>query len=136
MPARTMPPITSMVASNKPSLRAKLGLVEEVDSALRGSLTRPLQDPGRDFCLESRHEDGRPRFHFPAPGKATIFCQKSARLLLDKRMTSWEVAEKLGSGLARLPQRLKPHSKQSSYRSGKPLRHPKASATPSFSAAC
>jgi hypothetical protein len=34
------------------------------------------------------------------------------------------------------PQRLKPHSKQCRYRSGKPLRHPKSSATPTFSAAC
>jgi hypothetical protein len=30
------------------------------------------------------------------------------------------------------PQRLKPHSRQSSYRSGEPLRHPKSSAKSSF----
>src|ERR1035437_6457812 len=30
------------------------------------------------------------------------------------------------------PQRLKPNSKQGSYRSGKPLRHPKATAAPFF----
>src|ERR1019366_7419089 len=35
------------------------------------------------------------------------------------------------SSAAVSPQRLKPHSKQCSSRSGKPLRHPKSSATPS-----
>jgi hypothetical protein len=34
------------------------------------------------------------------------------------------------------PQRLKPDSKQCTYRSGKPLRHPKSSTTPTFSASC
>src|SRR5208283_4754054 len=34
------------------------------------------------------------------------------------------------------PQRLKPNSKQSTYRSGKPLRHPKTTATSTFSASC
>src|SRR5208282_5463667 len=35
-----------------------------------------------------------------------------------------------------VPQRLKPHSKQGGYRSGEPLRHPKSSATSTFSASC
>jgi hypothetical protein len=48
----------------------------------------------------------------------------------------WQAAEKVVSGPESRPQRLKPDSKQSGYRSGKPLRHPKSGATPSFSAAC
>ena len=49
--------------------------------------------------------------------------------------TSREVAEKVASEREPRPQRLKPHSKQGGYRSGEPLRHPKSSATSSFSAA-
>jgi hypothetical protein len=45
-----------------------------------------------------------------------------------------EAAEKVVSAQESRPQRLKPHSNQCSYRSGKPLRHPKSSARASFSA--
>jgi hypothetical protein len=45
-------------------------------------------------------------------------------------------AEEVASKREPRPQRLKPHSKQGGYRSGEPLRHPKSSATPSFSASC
>jgi hypothetical protein len=38
------------------------------------------------------------------------------------------LSDKVVSDLAPIPRRLKPESKQSSYRSGKPLRHPKSSA--------
>jgi len=44
------------------------------------------------------------------------------------------VAEKVFPEREFLPQRLKPHSKQCTYRSAKALRHPKSRAKPSFSA--
>jgi len=47
-----------------------------------------------------------------------------------------EAAEKLVRDQTVSPQRLKPDSKQSSYRSAQALRHPKSSAKLSFSAAC
>jgi hypothetical protein len=47
-----------------------------------------------------------------------------------------QAAEKGIAGLQPCPQRLKPDSKQCTYRSGKPLRHPKSSTTPTFSASC
>jgi hypothetical protein len=50
--------------------------------------------------------------------------------------TTEEAAEELIPGQTVLPQRLKPDSKQSSYRSAEALRHPKPSAKWSFSAAC
>jgi hypothetical protein len=71
--------------------------------------------------------------------------------LLGRGGTAEEAAEKLIPEQSLRPQRLKPHSKQCSYRSaealhpitpkpgvlGAPaLRHPKSSATPTFSAAC
>jgi hypothetical protein len=42
---------------------------------------------------------------------------------------SYEAAEKLAFEPRVRPQRLKPNSKQSSYRSGEALRHPKSNAT-------
>ena len=50
--------------------------------------------------------------------------------------TAEQAAEKLIPDQTVLPQRLKPDSKQSSYRSAEALRHPKSSAKLSFSAAC
>jgi hypothetical protein len=50
--------------------------------------------------------------------------------------TAKQLAEKIVSERKPLPQRLKPYSKQCSYRSGKPLRQPKSSAIPTFSADC
>jgi hypothetical protein len=50
--------------------------------------------------------------------------------------TAEEAAEKLIPDQTVLPQRLKPESKQSSYRSAEALRHPKSSAKLRFSAAC
>src|ERR1019366_2962893 len=47
-----------------------------------------------------------------------------------------QAAEKVASGQEPRPQRLKPHSKQCSYRSAEALRHPKSRAKSSFSAAC
>jgi hypothetical protein len=49
--------------------------------------------------------------------------------------TAEETAEKIIPERSLRPQRLKPHSKQCSYRSAEALRHPKSSATPTFSAA-
>jgi hypothetical protein len=46
------------------------------------------------------------------------------------------LAEKVVSEREPCLQRLKPDSKQCTYRSGEPLRHPKPTATPSFSASC
>jgi hypothetical protein len=43
-----------------------------------------------------------------------------------------QAAEKVIPERELSPQRLKPHSKQCSYRSGKPLRHPKSSTTSIF----
>ncbi len=50
--------------------------------------------------------------------------------------TAKQLAEKVVSEQEPRPQRLKPRSKQYSCRSGEPLRHPKASASATFSAAC
>src|SRR5260370_41813174 len=50
--------------------------------------------------------------------------------------TAEQAAEKVVSEQEPRPQRLKPHSKQCSYRSAEALRHPKSRATSSFSAAC
>jgi hypothetical protein len=47
-----------------------------------------------------------------------------------------QAAEKVASGQEPRPQRLKPHSKQCSYRSAEALRHPKSQAKSSFSATC
>jgi hypothetical protein len=47
-----------------------------------------------------------------------------------------QLAEKVIPDREPRPQRLKPNSKQGSYRSGKPLRHPKATAAPVFSSSC
>src|ERR1019366_1664823 len=47
-----------------------------------------------------------------------------------------QAAEKVASGQEPRPQRLKPHSKQCSYRSAEALRHPKSQAKPTFSATC
>jgi hypothetical protein len=49
--------------------------------------------------------------------------------------TAEQLAEKVGVEQKSRPQRLKPHSKQCSYRSAEALRHPKSSARSSFSAA-
>src|ERR1035437_3288837 len=48
--------------------------------------------------------------------------------------TAEQAAEKVASGQEPRPQRLKPHSKQCSYRSAEALRHPKSRAKSSFSA--
>jgi len=50
--------------------------------------------------------------------------------------TAEEAAEKVVRDQTVSPQRLKPDSKQSSYRSAEALRHPKSTAKLSFSAAC
>jgi hypothetical protein len=50
--------------------------------------------------------------------------------------TAEQAAEKVVSGQESRPQRLKPDSKQCTYRSSEALRHPKSRATSSFSAAC
>jgi hypothetical protein len=49
-------------------------------------------------------------------------------------LTALEAAEKVVPERELCPQRLKPHSKQCSYRNAEALRHPKSRATPSFSA--
>jgi hypothetical protein len=49
--------------------------------------------------------------------------------------TPEQAAEKVASRQEPRPQRLKPHSKQCSYRSAEALRHPKSRAKSSFSAA-
>ena len=51
-------------------------------------------------------------------------------------MSAYQVAEKLTPAQKACPQRLKPHSKQCSYRSAEALRHPKSNARSSFSATC
>jgi hypothetical protein len=56
--------------------------------------------------------------------------------LLGRGGTAEEAAEKLIPEQSLRPQRLKPHSKQCTYRSGEPLRHPKSSTTPTSSASC
>jgi hypothetical protein len=56
-------------------------------------------------------------------------------LLLILNGTAEQAAEKVIFGQKALPQRLKPHSKQCTYRSAEALRHPKSRTTPSFSAA-
>jgi len=58
-----------------------------------------------------------------------------ARTFLKGLSAAKETAEKLASEQKVCPQRLKPGSKQSSYRSAEALRHPKARARSSFSAA-
>jgi hypothetical protein len=50
--------------------------------------------------------------------------------------TAEQAAEKVASGQEPRPQRLKPYSKQCSYRSAEALRHPKSRAKSSFSATC
>jgi len=50
--------------------------------------------------------------------------------------TAKQTAEKLYHGRKVQPRRLKPRSKQCTYRRAKTLRHPKSGAKPSFSAAC
>jgi hypothetical protein len=47
-----------------------------------------------------------------------------------------EVAEKVVSEQKQRPRRLKPHSKQCTYRSAEALRHPKSRAKSTFSASC
>ena len=56
--------------------------------------------------------------------------------LLARYGTTEQAAGKVVSEQEPCPQRLKPNSQQCTYRSGEPLRHPKSSATPNFSAAC
>ena len=52
------------------------------------------------------------------------------------KLAAKATAENVASGQEPRPQRLKPHSKQCSYRSAEALRHPKSSATPSYPTAC
>jgi hypothetical protein len=47
-----------------------------------------------------------------------------------------QLAEEVVPERETCPQRLKPYSQQCTYRSGEPLRHPKSSATSTFSASC
>jgi hypothetical protein len=50
--------------------------------------------------------------------------------------TAEQAAEKVASGQDPCPQRLKPDSRQYTYRSAEALRHPKSTTTASFSARC
>jgi len=58
-------------------------------------------------------------------------CPSALRVLRPPRVIRVEVSEQ-----GPYPQQLKPNSQQCAYRSAEALRHPKASATPTFSAAC
>ena len=64
-----------------------------------------------------------------APVRVVIFLRKFLR-------SAEAPAEEVVSEQEPCPQRLKPSSKRCSYRSGEPLRHPKSSAKPIFSASC
>src|SRR5208282_6640159 len=70
-----------------------------------------------------RHERTKLRFYTERNSLEVV--------LIEDCLTTFSPA--LGAGE---PQRLKPNSKQSTYRSGKPLRHPKTTATSTFSASC
>ena len=86
---------------------------------------------GRGFCVKrgivGRLDGPQPVVELPVQDKTGLkWAPAALRFRPPLPMALW-AAEKAASSREPCPQRLKPNSIQSNYRSGKPLRHPKSS---------
>src|ERR1039457_83524 len=78
MPEPTMPPITSMVASNRPSLRAKPDLEPDARSVAGRSTTWAAERESRDFSFRQGHT-GRQLNQTAILLRSKIFCPRLTR---------------------------------------------------------